>query len=192
LRDAVAETFRAVRSVIFTGNGYSQEWPVEAKKRGLPNLNTTPLAIEGFKAAKSKKALLDMKVFTEDECDAFAETMYENYVTTLTIEVETMLSMVSTGFTPAMSKDLANYKDTPKLAGERFAVYDNVLEEQKKLKDLMGKMPSDLAAEAKYLCDHVKPQMLALRKAVDSAETLLEQSLYPFPTYEHMLYGHHF
>ena len=30
------------KHVIFTGNGYSAEWPVEANKRGLPNLNTTP------------------------------------------------------------------------------------------------------------------------------------------------------
>eukprot|EP00913_Durusdinium_trenchii_P015037 g14102.t1 len=43
-RDAVAEIFKENKHVIFTGNGYSSEWPIEASKRGLPNLNTTPKA----------------------------------------------------------------------------------------------------------------------------------------------------
>jgi len=192
LRDAVAETFKECRDVIFTGNGYSKEWPIEAQKRGLPNLNTTPLAIAAFTGAKCKKVLTDMKIFSLEECDAFAETMYENYNTTLNIEVETMLSMVSTGFVPAMAKDLAKYKDVPQMAESRNEVYTAVQTEAKKLQALLEKMPEDLAQEAVYLCDTVKPQMVALRKQVDAAEKLMEASLYPYPTYEQMLYGHHF
>jgi len=192
LRDAVAETFKACRDVIFTGNGYSAEWPIEAKKRGLPNLNTTPLAIAAFTGAKCKKVLTDMKIFSTEECEAFAETMYENYVTTLCVEVETMISMVNTGFVPAMAKDLSKYKDVPQMAESRNAVYLAVQAETKKLQALMDKKPEDLAQEATYLCDTVKPQMVALRKQVDEAESLMEASLYPYPTYEQMLYGHHF
>merc|ERR1712019_312353 len=105
LRAAVAQTFKDCRSVIFTGNGYSTEWPVEAKKRGLPNLNTTPLAIGGFEDPKCWKVLVDMKVFSEDECHAFVETMYENYCSVLGIEVQTMLEMIRRDFVPAMAKD---------------------------------------------------------------------------------------
>merc|ERR1711988_319915 len=67
LRDAVAATFKECRPVIFTGNGYSDEWPVEAQKRGLPNLRTTPEAIAAFKQARCKKALTSMKIFSDDE-----------------------------------------------------------------------------------------------------------------------------
>ena len=45
LGTAVLQVFKENKHVIFTGNGYSAEWPVEASKRGLPNLNTTPKAI---------------------------------------------------------------------------------------------------------------------------------------------------
>jgi len=192
LRDAVAETFKECRQVIFTGNGYSAEWPVEAQKRGLPNLRTTPEAIEAFKGAKCKKALTSMKIFSDDECDAFAETMYENYVTTLSIEAQTMQDMISSGFVPAMAHDLRLYNDLPweELANERKALYSAVLAENKKLKDLMAKMPSGLAEEAKYVCNTVKPQMEALRNKVDQAESMME--VYPYPSYEKMLYGHHF
>merc|ERR1711972_618923 len=113
LRDAVAQTFKECRPVIFTGNGYSAEWPIEAKKRGLPNLNTTPLAIGGFEDPEAKKLFKEMGVFTAEECDAFAETMYENYCTVLTIEVDTMLSMINSGFIPAMAKDMSIYRDQP-------------------------------------------------------------------------------
>jgi glutamine synthetase len=192
LRDVVAETFKESRSIIFTGNGYSKEWVTEAQARGLPNLNTTPLAIEGFNSSKGKKALMEINIFSEEECEAVSETMYENYNATLTIEVETMLTMVATSFIPAMAKDLAIYKDVPQMAGERSTIYTATQDECKKLRDLMDEVPDDLAKQARYLCDTVKPQMAALRKQVDAAEKIMEASLYPFPTYEELLYGHHF
>jgi glutamine synthetase len=190
LRDAVAATFKECRPIIFTGNGYSKEWPVEAQKRGLPNLRTTPEAIAAFTGAKSKQALTSMKIFSNDECEAFSETMYENYVTTLSIEVQTMQDMVSSGFLPAMAQDLAIYRDAPELAGDRKDLYAAVLAENKKLEALMAKMPSGLVEEAKYLCNTVKPQMESLRSKVDQAETQMQ--VYPYPNYEQMLYGHHF
>merc|ERR1719229_1672137 len=96
-RDAVAELYRENRKIIFTGNGYSAEWPVEAQKRGLPNLKTTPMATATFNSEKAKKVFEAMGVFSPEECDARQEIMYENYNTTLEIEVETLIKMVETG-----------------------------------------------------------------------------------------------
>ena len=48
------EVFKENKHVIFTGNGYSAEWPIEANKRGLPNLNTTPKAIATWNSEKNK------------------------------------------------------------------------------------------------------------------------------------------
>ena len=62
-----------------------------------------------------------------------------------------------------------------------------------KLKASFASKPhSSLSDEATYLCDTVKPQMVALRAAVDKAEGLMESGLYPYPTYEAMIYSHHF
>merc|ERR1719263_717852 len=82
-RDAVAQIYKENRDVIFTGNGYSAEWPVEAKKRGLPNDNTTPLAVAKFNSEKAKKVFSELGIFSAEECDARAEVMLENYTTTL-------------------------------------------------------------------------------------------------------------
>merc|ERR1711972_1182372 len=133
---AVAKMFRENRHVIFTGNGYSPQWPIEAARRGLPNLSTTPLAVETFNSAKAKVLFLEMGVFSSEECDARVEVMLENYVTTLSVEVHTMISMVEIGILPACSKDLATYAAMPGLCGDRQATYAAIKAEAEKLKAL--------------------------------------------------------
>merc|ERR1712139_606074 len=184
-RDAVAEMYKTNRNVIFTGNGYSAEWPVEAEKRGLSNLNTTPKAIKTWAHEKNKTTFEELGIFSREETEARAEVMYEAYNTTLSVEANTMVDMVRTGILPACAKDLATYKDTPALAGSRAKLYETISTETDKLSALMKAVPhDDLPKEAEYLCETVKPQMAAIRAAVDEAEGLLEASLYPYPTYE--------
>jgi glutamine synthetase len=190
-RDAVAEMYKTNRSVIFTGNGYSAEWPDEAAKRGLPNLNTTPKAIKHWASDKNIKLFEKLGVYTEEETKARAEVMYEAYNTTLTIEAKTMVDMVNTGFVPAFAQDLSLYKDAPDLAGDRKALYGKVKAECDTLAKMVKDAPHDMEAEADYLCDKVKAQMVAVRTLVDEAEGLLEKGLYPFPNYESMIYHHH-
>jgi glutamine synthetase len=191
-RDAVAKVYKENKHVIFTGNGYSPEWPVEAKKRGLPNLHNTPMAIGAWASAKNKDLFENMKVFSREETAARAEVMYEAYSTTLSVEAKTLVQMVESGIIPACVKDLSTYKDQIKMAGERPELYKKIIAETDKLKQLCGKIPDGLEAEAKYLCDTVKPQMTTLRVLVDQAEGLMEKGLYPYPTYEKLLYSHHF
>jgi len=191
-RDAVAQMYKENREVIFTGNGYSAEWPVEAAKRGLPNLNTTPLAVATFNSKKNKEVFKAMGVYEDDECNARQEVMYENYNTVLSIEVETMIKMVDTGILPACAQDMAAYTAMPSLAGDRSKTYEGIMAEVNKLKDTFAAKPhDDLAKEAEYLCNKVKPQMAKLREVVDKAEGFMQKGLYPYPTYEEIIYSHH-
>jgi glutamine synthetase len=194
-RDAVAQVLKENKHVIFTGNGYSAEWPVEAEKRGLPNLNTTPKAIAEWNSEKNKKILETMGVFSPEETDARAESMYENYITTLSVEARTMIEMVETGIVPACAKDLSKYASFPKLAGERPALYDSIVDATDKLKALISQIHAEeekgLPNAATFICDTLTPQMSAVRELVDKAEGLLEHSLYPYPTYGELLYSHH-
>jgi glutamine synthetase len=191
LRDAVAQMYRENREVIFTGNGYSDEWPVEAKKRGLPNLKTAPEAAKAFNSEKTKAVFKEMGIFEPEEVDARQELMYENYSICVSTEAQTLVQMVDSAIVPACAKDLSIYKDAPKLAGDRPKVYDCITAENKKLKELLQKVPSDNSEkEAFYYCETIKPQMENLRSQVDKAEELMSVDLYPFPTYEQLLYSH--
>ncbi|CAE7337778.1 glnA3 [Symbiodinium natans] len=194
-RDAVAKIFKENKHVIFTGNGYSEEWKTEAAKRGLPNLNTTPKALATWASDKNKALFEKMKIYTQEETCARQEVMYENYITSLSIEVQTMIQMVETAILPACVKDLKRTEILPnkKYAPPRKAAYEAIADELEKLKVTYDKRPHGaLDKEATYLCDTVKPRMVALRQAVDKAETLMEKGSYPFPTYEALLYSHHF
>eukprot|EP00448_Togula_jolla_P005581 CAMPEP_0170598024 /NCGR_PEP_ID=MMETSP0224-20130122/16022_1 /TAXON_ID=285029 /ORGANISM="Togula jolla, Strain CCCM 725" /LENGTH=729 /DNA_ID=CAMNT_0010922539 /DNA_START=93 /DNA_END=2282 /DNA_ORIENTATION=+ len=192
LRDAVAQLYKQNRHVIFTGNGYSAEWPAEAAKRGLPNLNTTPKAIPTFNSEKNKAIFSKLKILAADETDARVEIMYESYNTTVLIEARTMINMLETGIIPACAKDLKKYESCKDLAGSRTEVYSSIAKQTQKLKDVMAKLPSDMVAEANYLCDTVLPAMNTLREEVDKAETLMDADLYPYPNYESLIYSHHF
>merc|ERR1711972_1017646 len=147
--------------------------PEEAKKRGLPNLNTTPLATAAFNSDAAKAVFSAMGVFSPEECDARQEVMYENYNTTLSVEVQTLLQMVETGILPACAQDMAKYAAMPSLAGDRKTVYEGIKTEADKLKDIFDKKPHDLAMEAEFLLETVKPQMTAVRALVDKAEGLI-------------------
>lgn len=70
-------------------------------------------------------------------------------------------------------------------------VYSGIKDAADKLKTLLASKPHEVRAEAKYYCDVIKPQMLVVRELVDKAEGLLEKGLYPYPSYETMLYSHH-
>lgn len=190
-RDAVAKILADARSVIFTGNGYAPEWQVEAAKRGLPNLKTTPMAAPSFNSEKNKKTFSDLAILSPSECDARVEVMLESYVTNLSIEADTLVGMVNTGILPACAKDLATYAAAPTLAGQRPTVYEGIKTETDKLTSLIAAKPEGLEPEATYLCDVVKPQMLVVRGLADQAELLMEKGLYPFPTYEQLVYSHH-
>jgi glutamine synthetase len=190
-RDAIAQMYKENREIIFTGNGYSDEWPVEAKKRGLPNLKTAPEAAKAFNTEKTKAVFKEMGIFEPEEVDARQELMYENYSICVSTEAQTLIQMVDSGIVPACAKDLSIYKDAPKLAGDRPKVYERITEENKKLKSVLEKVPSDDSEkEAFYYCETVKPQMEALRSVVDKAEELMASDVYPFPTYEQLLYSH--
>jgi glutamine synthetase len=191
-RDAVADMYKLNRKVIFTGNGYSAEWPQQAKERGLANLKTTPEAIKTWAQEKHVKLFDKLKILSAEETEARTEVMYEAYNTTLVVEANTIVNMVQTGILPACAKDLAIYKDAPSLAGDRQKVYDSIKTENDKLSGLIKNIPhDDMVKEADYLCNVVKAQMQVVRNFVDEAEGLIQADLYPYPTYESMLNHHH-
>jgi glutamine synthetase len=191
LRDAVAQMYRDNREIIFTGNGYSKEWPEEARRRGLPILSTTPEAARAFASEKNKAVLKEQGIFEPEEVVARQELMFENYNVCVSTEAKTLVKMVDSGILPACAKDLSIYKDAPMLAGDRAHLYAAIKSENDKLKDLLSAVPHDLEQEAFFFCQSVKPQMDTLRSFVDKAELVMAAELYPYPTYEDLCYSHH-
>eukprot|EP00998_Keelungia_sp_KM082_P003572 NODE_14439_length_421_cov_21.292517_g14416_i0.p1 GENE.NODE_14439_length_421_cov_21.292517_g14416_i0~~NODE_14439_length_421_cov_21.292517_g14416_i0.p1 ORF type:complete len:110 (+),score=29.31 NODE_14439_length_421_cov_21.292517_g14416_i0:22-330(+) len=96
--------------------------------------------------------------------------------------------MGNTGVIPACKQDLATYDQS---CDRRKQAYDAVVSTTSKLEATLTSVPEDTDKAACYFADVVKPAMEEVRTASDNAEGLVQASLWPFPTYQDMLFAHH-
>ena len=190
-RDAVASMLKEHWAVIFNGNGYSDEWPVEAASRGLFNLKNTVEAVETLTSSKNQQLFESQNIFTPKELQARQEIQFEKYVNDLTIECNCLLDMMESGIIPACAKDLQNYAGTS-LGSKRSALYGELEKEVDHLSDLYENLEGGSANEqARYCVDVIKPQMQVVRELSDTAERVVQTDLWPYPKYSEILYQHH-
>lgn len=191
VRDAVAKMLDDNERVIFNGNGYSDEWPIEAEKRGLPNLRNGCEAIKVFNSEKNKKLFVGQNVFTEKEVDARQEIMAESVAQDIAIEVDCMLMMLNTGVLPACAKDLQAFEGTG-LGAERKALYSAVENATRSLREAYENIPEgDALASVEYAQYTLRPAMQLAREQADAAELLVQDGLWPYPKYKDILFDHH-
>ena len=97
--------------IIFNGNGYSAEWPVEAEKRGLPNCKSIVDAIPSLVADSTVKMYERFNIMSKAELEARKEILFEQYAGVRNIEALTMIDMASKMFIPSVvyyTKELAD------------------------------------------------------------------------------------
>lgn len=89
------------KAICFEGNGYSEEWKNEAKKRGLSNITNTPEALEMYLEEKSKKLFVENNIYTDAELEARVEIMWEHYIMKVQIESRIMGDLALNHIIPA-------------------------------------------------------------------------------------------
>ncbi|MBQ6843460.1 MAG: glutamine synthetase III [Agathobacter sp.] len=204
--ELVKRTFIEHKKIIFNGNGYTDEWVEEAKRRGLPNMKSTPDALPCFIAEKNVKLFTKHHVFTEGEIHSRYEILLEDYCKTLHIEAKTMKDMMCRDFLPALSKyttklalaiqTKSQLTDIP-CTGERNLLstlsnaYDDLytLEEKLESQTLAAESIDDILETAKYYCNLVIPYMNEIRLIADSVEEYLPDDILPYPNYEQLLFS---
>ncbi|MDD6205007.1 MAG: glutamine synthetase III [Firmicutes bacterium] len=207
LNELIKKTIREHKRIIFNGNNYSDEWVKEAESRGLLNLRSTPEALPYFTAEKNVELFTRHKVFTTTEMHSRLEILLENYSKTINIEAKTALEMIRKDITPAItaySKSLADAIIAKKAAcaAASTAVEETLLTKLSKLGEELYAAGEKLAsaieaanavtdeqAKANTFHDSVLARMDEARAIADSAEVLIDESYWPFPTYGKLLYG---
>jgi glutamine synthetase len=202
--ELLREVFRETAPVRFEGNGYSEEWKLEAGRRGLPNLPDTPAALEVLRDPKRTAFLRDMGVFSERELASRHVVALERYIKQATLEAETLMEMLSTYVIPAGEKQLA--ESAAALAGlDAIPAAARALEGRIKtigtaLGDVIGGLDRiqkilseaesthDERACARRLADDLRPTMAAVREAADRLEHLVDDGLWELPKYREMLF----
>jgi glutamine synthetase len=201
IQDVLGEIIKDHGAVIFDGNGYSAEWHAEAEKRGLPNFRTAVDALPVF-TQKDVVGLFDKyKVLTPRELQGRYEVYVEQYNKFVNVEARLTSKIAKTTILPAALRyqtDLAQNANAVKAAG--LTPDTTVL---KQLSELIGKLQASVVgleaatgkhvtdgalAEAKHFCTQVVPAMLKVREAADSLEAIVDDDLWPLPTFQEILF----
>ncbi len=188
-------------AVIFNGNGYSDEWPVEAEQRGLKNLRTTVDALPELITPEAIELFSTYGVFTAGEAHSRYEIGCEQYILTVAVEANLTLEMGMTTILPAAVRyqtELASNVAALKAAGVEAdlstlqAVSVPLAALRAGLATLADAIAHEHAEEsieaATYMRDVVLPAMNSVREAADGLEDLVADDLWVLPTYQEMLY----
>ncbi len=205
LHDLLVKTIAEHKRVIFNGNGYGDEWPVEAEKRGLLNLKSTVDAIPCLTAKKNVDLFKKFGVYSEVELHAREEILLENYSKVINIEALTAADMAKTEIMPAVmkfSKDICDIAASKKALGIEPTVETELA---KKLNDLTAALSEKAAKlsdavvkaqaiegeekKARFYHDEVFGLMQSLRAVADELETIVGEKYWPYPTYDELLFN---
>ena len=200
------QSLTAHRRVLFDGNGYSDEWPVEAEKRGLPNLHTTADALPAFAADKAVELFSSLGVLSKVEVLSRYEVKLEKYNKLLNIEATTMIREARRTYRPvitAYATKVAKGLEAIRAAGAEAAMQceqntlnklcNGITDINDSIKALdavhqKAEGTEDAQEQANVYAHEVVPAMETLRTAVDSMEELVAADYWPVPTYDDILF----
>src|ERR1044071_3988391 len=156
----IREYIVASEKVLFEGDGYSEEWQKEAKKRGLPNVKTTPLALDAMVTEKAKHLFESNNVYSHTELEARHEIELEKYIKKVQIESRIMGELATSHILPAsiryqtlLANNIKGLKDSG-LKESAFAnqkqILEKISEHISSTSDLVEKM-----IEARKVCNNM-------------------------------------
>ena len=202
----VRKSLQAHKRILFSGDVYSEEWHVEAERRGLCNFATTADALPCFVAEKNLELFSEMGVLSPVEARSRYEVKLEKYNKLMNIEANTMEVMARRTYLPVISayatkiaKGIttvtAAMPDAPMSHEHRElktltegvnAIYDGL----DALRDahVAAEAIADSQEQANAYAHKVRPAMDALRAAVDAMEPIVASDYWPVPTYDDMLF----
>ncbi len=196
------------KSVLFEGDGYSEEWTQEAEKRGLPNVKTTPLALDAMITEKAKALYGNNGVYTESELEARHEIELEKYIKKVQIEARLMGDLSINHILPAAIKyqnTLITNVSGLKALGIEEKSYNTQIQMLEKLSEHISAIREnvDKMVEARKICNNMedsREKAIAyntevkdkyfdvIRYNVDKLELLIPDNEWTLPKYREMLF----
>ncbi len=204
--DAVREAVFETKAVRFEGNGYSEEWVHEARRRGLLNLAKTPEALAEMIKPDAIKFFEASKVFSGEEVHARYHVNLERYIKDIEIEVEALSDMVRSMVLPAAFqhqemlassikalKDVLGDKYSSEQIKELIDCAESISSLQTALASLDKQMKvagdvDDVANKASFFAGEIMNSMAAIREVCDHLEETVADQFWPLPKYREMLF----
>ena len=204
----IREYIVASEKVLFEGDGYSEAWEKEAAKRGLPNVKTTPLALDAMVTKKAKELFENNHIYTHSELEARHEIELEKYIKKVQIESRIMGELATSHILPPairyqnlLAKNIRGLKEAG-LEESAYAnqkqILDKISEHISKASDMVEKM-----IEARKVCNNIektRTKAIAYQSQVkdaffdqiryhaDKLELLVDDREWYLPKYREMLF----
>ncbi|WP_195395370.1 glutamine synthetase III [Holdemania sp. 1001302B_160321_E10] len=187
--------------ILFSGDGYSQEWVAEAKRRGLPNIPSFIESVSALTSPKTVELFTRNHIFTEKELSARSEIMNEQYVKISEIEAKVLIDMTRTEILPLVAREIQSLASTLRALDQPASYFRKQLAHLNELMDRMDKGAERLESKLKEIDGvgdyhergirfyyEAAPLMQQLRSAIDEHETVFDKKQYTLPTYEDILF----
>ena len=204
----IREYIVASEKVLFEGDGYSDEWHHEAERRGLPNVRTTPLALDAYVTDKAKALFESNNVLTHVELEARHEIELEKYIKKVQIEARIMGELCTSHIVPSavkyMNVLINNIKGLKEVGvpessyANQKQILEKIAEHTNKVSDLVEKMiearkvvnkMEDTRTKAIGYQSQVKDKFFDdIRYSVDKLELLVDDQYWLLPKYREMLF----
>ncbi len=191
-------------AVIFNGDGYSDIWHKEAMRRGLPDMRTTPEALEALTWPETIKLYESQGVLNGTELKARKEIYFEQYCKSIRSEALLVKRIAKTIIFPSGMRyqgELASTCAQMQAIGQSFVTttLTEVTEYLRKMQDAINKLDKKLNGaqkkadyskeQAEYYCAQVIPCMVEVRKWADLLEENVADDLWALPSYQEILFG---
>ncbi len=195
------------KRVLFEGDGYSEAWEKEAKKRGLSNVKTTPYALEFYNTKKAKEVLVTTGIYTDRELEARVEILHHSYVLKIDTESRIIADIAVNQVIPSaltyMNNLLLNIKGLKEagVAASSSKAQKDIVSEialrVNAIKTAVDKMnvasakahdAKSTSDASKAYCDKVVPLFAEIRTNVDALESIIDDNIWPMPKYREMLF----
>jgi len=202
------KTIKEAKRVMFEGDNYSDDWAKEAKKRGLSNNKTAPVALGAFVSDKSVKLFEEQGIYSHREIEARYEIALENYIKAIQIESRALGEIVINQIIPAcleyQNKLITNVKGLKEIGldAKLYAAQTKILTQISEGIDKLVKLNQDMfdlrvkgndlksaQKQASLYVDKVKPLMDEIRDITDKLEGIVDDELWPLPKYREMLFA---
>jgi glutamine synthetase len=204
IQNIIKESYSKHRKVVFNGNNYSDEWVMEAERRGLPNVRSAVDALQILIRSETVSLFEAHKVLTKEELESRYHIYLEKYSKQVNIEAGVTIDLARRYIFPAATSYAASLaQDAAALAGiganntaqskraKRIAdLASELFDETAKLETGLAEAQGieDAFAQAKAYCEKIRPGMDAVRGKVDALEKIVAKKIWPFPGYEELLF----
>ena len=206
--NVLREYIKASKDILFEGNGYSDEWAKEAKKRGLSNNKTTPEALKARISKKTIELFEEMNVMSKVEVEARHEIELDEYTMRIQIEGRVLGDIARNHVVPTavqyqntLIKNVKGLKEIfganfKKIAAEQIDLIEKIsghiagisskvdlmINERKKANKLEGQKAADA------YCNKVRPYFDEIRYHCDKLELMIDDELWPLTKYRELLF----